>query len=111
MLYEVITKRIFVVSALVLGGMLLKAEGYQVNLQSQRQTGMGHTGTGLLLGSESMHFNPGALGFLSTKYNISGGVSGVLSNNTFQKESPSAYEAQTENPLGTPFYLYGATLV
>ena len=34
------------------------AEGYQVNLQSVRQTGMGHTGVALMLGAESMHFNP-----------------------------------------------------
>lgn len=40
------------------------AEGYQVNSLSARQTGMGHTGVALKLGSESMFFNPGALSFL-----------------------------------------------
>ena len=34
------------------------AEGYQVNVLSTKQTGMGHVGTGMKLGAESMHFNP-----------------------------------------------------
>ncbi len=90
-------------------GLQLHAEGYQVNLQSNRQTGMGHTGTGLMLGASSMHFNPGALSFLDKKYDFSLGGSLIFSNNTFQKQSPSVYKAKSDNPLGTPFYFYGAT--
>jgi long-chain fatty acid transport protein len=84
------------------------AEGYQVNSQGQKQTGMGHTGTALLLGPSSIHFNPGALSFLEGKYMFSGGVSGVISQNTFVKEQPSLYSAESDNPMGTPFSLYGA---
>ena len=40
------------------------AEGYQVNVLSTKQTGMGHVGTGMKLGAESMHFNPAGLGHL-----------------------------------------------
>lgn len=40
------------------------AEGYQINTLSARQNGMGHTGTALKLGAESMIFNPAGLGFL-----------------------------------------------
>lgn len=104
-------KKVLVLCALVLSGLPLMAEGYQVNMQSQRQTGMGHTGTGLLLGASSMHFNPGALGFLKSKYEFSAGMSGVFSSNTFQKESPSIYETSSDNPMGTPFYFYGANRV
>ena len=31
--------------------------------------------------------------------------------NTFQKKAPSVYEAKSDNPVGTPFYFYGATKV
>ncbi len=101
-------KKVLVLCAMVLSGLSGMAEGYQVNMQSQRQTGMGHTGTGLLLGASSMHFNPGALGFLKSKYEFSAGASGVFSSNTFQKEAPSIYETSSDNPMGTPFYFYGA---
>ncbi len=87
------------------------AEGYQVNVQGQKQTGMGHTGTALLLGPSSIHFNPGALSFLEGKYMFSAGVSGVLSQNTFVKEQPSRYSAESDNPMGTPFSVYGAMRV
>jgi hypothetical protein len=35
-------------------GLSLMAEGYQLNTQSARQLGMGHLGTALKLGGESM---------------------------------------------------------
>ncbi|WP_430817859.1 OmpP1/FadL family transporter [Carboxylicivirga sp. RSCT41] len=102
-------KRIGLFCGLLMLSFQLFAEGYQVNLQGNRQTGMGHTGTGLMLGASSMHFNPGALSFMDKKYEFSLGVSGVFSKNTFQKQAPSAYEAKSDNPVGTPFYFYGAT--
>jgi long-chain fatty acid transport protein len=83
-------------------------EGYQVNLQGNRQTGMAHTGTALNFGSSSIHFNPGTLSKLETKYDFQLGGSIIKVNNTFQKESPSVYQQSTDNPLGTPFYFYGA---
>lgn len=101
-------KKVLAMCAMVLSGLCVMAEGYQVNMQSQRQTGMGHTGTGLLLGASSMHFNPGALSFMKSKFEFSAGASGVFSKNTFQKEAPSIYEAKSDNPIGTPFYFYGA---
>ncbi len=84
------------------------AEGYQVNLQGQRQTGMGHVGTGLSLGASSIHFNPGALSLMKSNWEFSLGVSPIFSSNTFQKQAPSVYEAYSDNPVGTPFYFYGA---
>ncbi len=84
------------------------AEGYQVNLQGNRQTGMGHAGTGLNLGASSIHFNPGALALMKTKSEFSLGGSLIFGKNTFQKQG-SDYVAQTDNPIGTPFYFYGAT--
>ncbi|MCF8302516.1 MAG: outer membrane protein transport protein [Bacteroidales bacterium] len=82
--------------------------GYQVLLQGNKQTAMGLVGTGITLGSESIFYNPGALPFLRDKYSFSLGASGIMSNVVFQKEAPSVYEAETDNPFGTPFYIYGA---
>ena len=104
-------KRILLFCGLLVFGLQMRAEGYQVNLQGNRQTGMGHTGTGLLLGASSMHFNPGALSFLDKKYEFSVGGSFIFGSNSFQKEAPSVYEASSDNPMGTPFYFYGATMI
>ena len=103
-------KRIGLLCGLLLLGLQVFAEGYQVNLQGNRQTGMGHTGAGLFMGASSMHFNPGALSFMDKKYDFSFGGSFIFSNNTFQKQA-SVYKAKSDNPLGTPFYFYGATKI
>ena len=83
------------------------AEGYQVNVQSQKNTAMGHTGTGLLLGTSSIHFNPGALGFMQKDFELSFGGTAVVSKVSYSK-SNSDYQAQTNSPTGTPFYAYAA---
>ncbi|MBS2097542.1 OmpP1/FadL family transporter [Carboxylicivirga linearis] len=104
-------KKVFIWAIAAMCGLNSYAEGYQVNLQGNRQTGMGHTGAGLLMGASSIHFNPGALSFLQDKYEFSFGGSAIFSKNTFQKQAPSVYEAKSDNPVGTPFYFYGATKV
>ncbi len=83
------------------------AEGYQVNLQSQQNVAMGHTGVGYLLGASSVHFNPGALGFLATKFDFSVGSSFNFSEIRFSKQN-SSYTASTNNPMSTPLYFYAA---
>ncbi|MGQ1787262.1 OmpP1/FadL family transporter [Saccharicrinis sp. GN24d3] len=83
------------------------AEGYQVNVQGQKNTAMGHTGTGLLLGTSSIHFNPGALGFMQKELEFSFGGTAVFSKVSYSKTG-SNYQAETESPVGTPFYAYAA---
>ncbi len=83
------------------------AEGYQVNAQSQKNVAMGHTGTGLMLGASSVHFNPGALGLMQKKYELSLGGTLVYSDIVFSKQN-STYQSETDSPTGTPFYFYGA---
>ncbi len=85
-----------------------KAEGYQVNAQSHKNIAMGHTGTALRLGASSVHFNPGALGLMENKYDFSLGGVLVMSEVAFSKQN-STYQTSTNNPVGTPFYFYGAT--
>jgi long-chain fatty acid transport protein len=81
------------------------AEGYQVNLLSARQTGMGHTGVALKLGAESMHFNPAGLVFMNKGFSFSGGMSGIFSKNGYNDGSK---EWNTSNPMGTPVFFYAA---
>ncbi len=85
----------------------IKAEGYQVNVQGQKNTAMGHTGTGLMLGSSAVHFNPGALGFMQKDYDFSVGGTLVFAQASYSSLN-STYQTETENPTGTPFYFYGA---
>ncbi len=59
-------------AALLCIGMTAKAEGYQINTLSARQLGMGHTGTALHLGAESMIFNPAGMGFANTTFDFTG---------------------------------------
>lgn len=79
------------------------AEGYQVNSQSARQEGMGHTGTALKLGAESMLFNPAGMAFMDSKWDISLGVTGISSKVKFTGESG---KVETDNPLSTPLFGY-----
>ena len=75
------------------------AEGYQVNVLSTKQTGMGHVGTGMKLGAESMHFNPAGLVYLNGHMDMSVGISGIFSNARYKDGD---YSAKTDNSVGTP---------
>ena len=85
----------------------LMAGGYQVRLQGQKQTGIGLIGTPFAFGASSIFFNPGSLSFMKDNYSFSAGVSPLFSTGLY-RASNSDYEATTDNPMGTPFYLYGA---
>ncbi len=82
------------------------AGGFQVNLQGNQQAGMGHLGTSFYLGASSTYFNPAMMGQSETKWNIEAGFSGIQSYVIYQNQETGT-EAETDNPLGTPFYLYG----
>ena len=75
------------------------AEGYQVNSLSARQNGMGHTGTALHLGSESMIFNPAGLGFLDKAIDFQGSVTGIFAHATAKVNGT---DWKTSNPASTP---------
>ena len=81
------------------------AGGYRVALQGQRMLGMGHAGLSVFNNAETAFFNPAGIAFLDGKFNFSFGVSGIMSHVKFQNADYNwAYE--TDNPMGTPFYLY-----
>jgi long-chain fatty acid transport protein len=89
---------------------ILFAGGYQVRLQGQKQTGIGLIGTPFAFGATSIFYNPGSLSFMKEKNSLSAGLSGIFSNVAFRQKD-SDYKAETDNPMGTPFYFYGASKV
>ncbi len=81
------------------------AGGYRVALQGQRMLGMAHAGLSVFNNAETAFFNPAGIAFLDRKFNLSFGVSGIMSHIKFQNADYNwAYE--TDNPVGTPVYLY-----
>ena len=84
-----------------------EASGFQVNLQGQKQIGMGHAGTGLALDQASIFFNPGALSHLRQN-GFMVGVSPLISKTAYQEPAPGNATALTSNPVGTPFEFYGS---
>src|ERR1043166_3084072 len=84
------------------------AGGFQVNLQGQKQTGMGHTGTGLLQDASSILFNPGAVTFLDSVNNIILGSSFIIPRTQYLEPSPGIYTEELVPHIGTPFTAYAA---
>jgi long-chain fatty acid transport protein len=81
------------------------AGGFQVNLQGQKQTGMGHAGIGLALDNAALLFNPGALIFVDSLGSFSAGASFIIPRTVFLDPN-STYVAQTINHTGTPLSVY-----
>ena len=82
------------------------AGGFQVTLQGQKQTGMGHIGVATPLDASASFFNPGAMAFLkSPKINF--GISPVFANINFQQASTGS-SSSNEPIVGTPFGFYYA---
>lgn len=96
--------RTAIFTLLILAGISqVKAEGYQVNLQSTKQAGMGHVGASMKLGAESMHFNPAGMAFMQDRVDLSGGVSAIFSKATYEY---NGVKSKTDNSPGTPVYVY-----
>jgi len=101
-------RKIYLAIALIAFTYSVKAEGYAVNVQGAKQTGMGHVGVAINWDASSMQFNPGALATLDAKYSLSMGGSLVWSNTDYTHPSSSTLNTETDNPIATPFYLYGS---
>lgn len=82
------------------------AGGFQVNLQGNKQSGMGHLGTSFYLGASSTYFNPAMMGLDSTKFSFELGGSFIFSEVTFQNRETGLTE-RADNDVSTPFYFYG----
>ncbi len=88
-------------SALLIGSVCTAgAEGYQINTLSARQNGMGHTGTSLKLGAESMIFNPAALAFMEDNIQVSATGTFLFSHASATVADGTKYT--TSNGAATP---------
>jgi long-chain fatty acid transport protein len=106
MVYFVVMKKVcLLITLIAISSASAFAGGFQVNLQGQKQTGMGHAGTGLCLDNASILFNPGAVSFLDSLRGISFGASFIIPRTTYL-DAQTRYIAHTENHTGTPFTLY-----
>jgi long-chain fatty acid transport protein len=85
---------------------VVSAGGFQINLQGQRQIGMGHTGTGFVSDAATIFFNPGGMGWLDTNVNISAGMSFIIPRTQYLESFPGTYTANMKHNIGTPFQLY-----
>ena len=97
---------ILLVTICLISSATLFAGGFQINLQGQKQTGMGHTGTGLLLDNASILFNPGAVSFLDSLRGFSFGVSLIFPRTIYLEPFPGTYTATIKPHIGTPVTLY-----
>ncbi|MDT0643329.1 outer membrane protein transport protein [Zunongwangia sp. F363] len=98
-------KKIILLALCGLASCVIYAGGYRVSLQGQRSLAMGHTGVALVNNAELAFFNPAGLVYLENKINAAVGVSAVFSDVTWQNEE-FGQMAQTDSPVGTPFYAY-----
>lgn len=84
---------------------IIYAQGFMVNLNGQKQIGMGHTGTGLLQDGASLVFNPGAMAMLPQNY-LQAGISPLFFKSGFNGAG-TADVAYTKDKVATPFNAYG----
>jgi long-chain fatty acid transport protein len=80
------------------------AQGFQVNLQGQKQQAMGGAGSAVAHDAASLFFNPGAASF--QKHNsISIGTSPIIANTKFTDQASSTL-SETNSPVTFPFSGY-----
>ena len=84
--------------------LLLYGQGFQVNLQGQKQQAMGGTGTGTALDAASVFFNPGAVSLLKEN-SVSAGATLTIDNTVF-RDGNSQKEYKTVSPPSSPFTAY-----
>ena len=64
---------------------------------------MGNVGAALRLGAESMIYNPAGLAFINGKMDFAAGATGVISR---VSHSYNGLTTKTDNPMGTPLFVY-----
>ncbi|UKT62361.1 OmpP1/FadL family transporter [Pedobacter mucosus] len=79
-------------------------QGFQVNLQGQKQIGMAGAGSALALDEASIFYNPGAVSFLE-KNSVSAGVNPLLFKSVFQQAGSNISE-NVKNKIAPPFEFY-----
>jgi long-chain fatty acid transport protein len=93
-----------VLSALFSIPLAMYGQGFQVNLQGQKQIGMGGAGSALALDEASIFYNPGAVAFLEHN-SVSAGVSPLLFKSAFKLAGSSNTEF-VKDKVAPPFEFY-----
>ncbi|MES2514593.1 MAG: outer membrane protein transport protein [Bacteroidota bacterium] len=81
------------------------AQGFQVNLQGQKQQGMGGAGTACMLDAAALFFNPGGSGFVKGNSALVG-VTPTFARGAFM-DAGTKEISRTNSPVSTPFAAYG----
>jgi long-chain fatty acid transport protein len=90
--------------ALVIVPVFSYAQGFQVNLEGQKQIGMGHTGVGQAQDGAAVFFNPGAVAMLPQNY-VQAGISPLFYKSDFNPYGTSVQDYNA-NKIATPFTGY-----
>jgi long-chain fatty acid transport protein len=83
---------------------IVTAQGFQINLQGQKQQAMGGAASALAQDGASLFYNPGAVSFLKEN-SVSLGTSTVMASSRYT-DAPSGNVSKTESPVGFPFAGY-----
>ena len=94
----------FLLMGLALLPAMAFAQGFQVNLNGQKQIGMGNTGTGILSDGAAVMFNPGAVAQLPQN-SVQAGSSPLVFKTAFMTTG-SNQQFDNLNELATPFNAY-----
>ena len=80
------------------------SQGFQVNLQGQKQQGMGSAGTAFMQDASAVFFNPGGVSFISNSFIL--GATPTIAKGAFL-EANSNQISKTNSPVSYPFAAYG----
>jgi long-chain fatty acid transport protein len=94
----------YLIGVFVLTVNLLFSQGFQVNLQGQKQQGMASAGSAFVQDESLLFYNPGSAAFVK-KTGINIGVTPTIPN-TVYLDSASQTISRTESPVSTPFAAY-----
>ncbi|MFN5460448.1 MAG: OmpP1/FadL family transporter [Bacteroidota bacterium] len=97
-------KRFFCNLFFVILPTLLFQQGFQVNLQGQKQQAMGSAGSALPQDAATLFYNPSGASFIN-KNKVLAGVSTTFGKSVFLDANTND-TFRTNSPVGTPFFLY-----
>lgn len=98
--------RQFAIISMLSSSAFMQAQGFQVNLQGQKQQAMGGAGAALPQDAAAVFFNPGSVSFLKGN-SATLGVSPTIANAKFQDANTNVVD-QTKSPVSYPFTAYTA---
>lgn len=81
------------------------SQGFQVNLQGQKQQGMGGAGTALMQDGAALFYNPGGAAFV-TGNEVNLAVTPTIARGAFL-DANTKQISRTNSPVSTPFSVYG----